>query len=60
MFEHAGVRGELVEISNAWQQIQARHEYPAAVKTILGELTAARKPDFAMLITARKPNYASI
>lgn len=41
MFEHAGVRGELVEISNAWQQIQARHEYPAAVKTILGELTAA-------------------
>ncbi|MCU6435428.1 Hsp33 family molecular chaperone HslO [Undibacterium sp. Jales W-56] len=41
MFEHAGVRGELVEISNTWQQILSRQNYPQAVKTILGELTAA-------------------
>lgn len=41
MFEHAGVRGELVEISDTWQQILSHQQYPAAVKTILGELVAA-------------------
>lgn len=41
MFEHAAIRGELVEISEAWQQVQARHDYPDAVKTLLGEMLAA-------------------
>ncbi|MFZ6644689.1 Hsp33 family molecular chaperone HslO [Undibacterium sp. TJN25] len=41
MFEHAGVRGELVEISDTWQQILSHQQYPQAVKTILGELVAA-------------------
>ncbi len=41
MFEHAGVRGELVEIPNTWQQILSHQAYPPAVKTILGELLAA-------------------
>jgi molecular chaperone Hsp33 len=41
IFDNAAVRGELVEISNAWREIQARHEYPAAVKGLLGEMVAA-------------------
>jgi molecular chaperone Hsp33 len=41
MFEGAPVRGELVEISGAWQQIQAHREYPKAVRTILGEMLSA-------------------
>lgn len=41
MFEGAPVRGELVEISETWRQIQARRDYPPAVKTLLGEMLAA-------------------
>lgn len=41
IFENAAVRGELVEISNAWQEIQARHNYPPAVRAVLGEMVAA-------------------
>jgi molecular chaperone Hsp33 len=41
IFDNAAVRGELVEISNAWREIQARHDYPAAVKGLLGEMVAA-------------------
>ncbi len=41
MFDHSQVRGELVEISDTWQQVQARRDYPAAVKTMLGEMLAA-------------------
>ncbi|MCH8621636.1 Hsp33 family molecular chaperone HslO [Undibacterium sp. TS12] len=41
MFEHAGVRGEMVELTHAWQQTLAHHELPAPVQTILGELMAA-------------------
>jgi len=41
MFENAAVRGELVEISDAWQQIQARKDYPSAVGKLLGEMLAA-------------------
>ncbi|MDP1980878.1 Hsp33 family molecular chaperone HslO [Undibacterium sp.] len=41
MFEHAGVRGEMVELTHTWQQTLARKTYPAAVQTILGELMAA-------------------
>ncbi len=47
MFEHAAIRGELVEISEAWQQVQARYDYPDAVKKLLGEMLAA-----AMLLSA--------
>ncbi|RZI41001.1 Hsp33 family molecular chaperone HslO [Herbaspirillum sp. HC18] len=47
IFENAAVRGELVEISETWQQIQARKDYPAPVRTLLGELLAA-----AALLTA--------
>jgi molecular chaperone Hsp33 len=41
IFENAAVRGELVEISDAWQEIQARHSYPNAVRAVLGEMVAA-------------------
>jgi len=41
IFDNAAVRGELVEISNAWREIQSRHAYPTAVKGLLGEMVAA-------------------
>jgi molecular chaperone Hsp33 len=41
IFDNAAVRGELVEISDAWREIQARHDYPKAVRALLGEMVAA-------------------
>jgi molecular chaperone Hsp33 len=41
IFDNAAVRGELVEISNAWREIQSRHDYPKAVRALLGEMVAA-------------------
>jgi molecular chaperone Hsp33 len=41
IFDNAAVRGELVEISNAWREIQERHDYPKAVRALLGEMVAA-------------------
>jgi molecular chaperone Hsp33 len=41
LFENAAVRGELVELSETWQQILLRKEYPQAVRDLLGEMTAA-------------------
>ena len=47
LFENGAVRGELVEISETWRQVQARRDYPKAVQTLLGEMLAA-----AALLTA--------
>ena len=41
MFEHAGVRGEFVELQASWQQIQEHQQYPAPVRNLLGEMMAA-------------------
>ncbi|MGZ8295225.1 MAG: Hsp33 family molecular chaperone HslO [Telluria sp.] len=41
IFENAAVRGEFVELSDTWREVQARHSYPPAVKTVLGEMLAA-------------------
>ena len=41
MFEGAPVRGELVELSDTWKQVQSRRDYPEAVNTLLGEMLAA-------------------
>ena len=41
IFDNAAVRGELIEVSNAWREIQARHDYPKAVRDLLGEMVAA-------------------
>ena len=41
IFDNAAVRGEFVELSDTWREIQQRHDYPPAVKTVLGEMLAA-------------------
>lgn len=41
IFDNAAVKGEFVEISDTWREIQSRHNYPPAVKTVLGEMVAA-------------------
>jgi len=41
MFENSLVRGELIEISDAWQQVQSRRTYPAVVSAIMREMMAA-------------------
>ena len=41
VFEDAFVRGELVDLSDTWKQVQARRAYPPAVRTILGEMLSA-------------------
>lgn len=41
VFEHAPVRGEVARLDATWRAVLARHHYPAPVRTLLGELTAA-------------------
>lgn len=41
LFHDAPVRGEIVRLQSVWQQMLARHGYPAPVATLLGEMTAA-------------------
>jgi molecular chaperone Hsp33 len=41
VFERARVRGELVRLDETWREVRRRREYPAAVRSALGELTAA-------------------
>lgn len=41
IFENAAVRGEFVELSDTWREVQARHEYPPAVRKLLGEMLSA-------------------
>lgn len=41
LFENYAVRGELVTVSDTWQQIVNGHDYPQPVKKVLGELLVA-------------------
>lgn len=41
LFDELHVRGELVQLSKTYQDIISDHNYPAAVKELLGELVAA-------------------
>jgi molecular chaperone Hsp33 len=41
LFEKNPIRGELVDLSSTWQQIQLRRSYPAPVRKLLGEMLAA-------------------
>lgn len=41
LFDGLHVRGELVQLSESYQQIIAAHNYPAGVRQLLGELVAA-------------------
>lgn len=41
LFENTPLRGELVQIDAAWQEVLARHDYPPPVRGRLGEMMAA-------------------
>ena len=41
MFSAAPVRGEIVSLRNTWQEVLTRRDYPASVRTVLGEMMAA-------------------
>lgn len=41
LFEDVAVRGELVNVSQTWQEILKNHDYPEPVQTLLGELLVA-------------------
>lgn len=41
LFEHAPVRGELVQLAATWQAVTERHYYPPPLRRVLGELMAA-------------------
>jgi len=41
IFEHAPIRGEMVQLAATWQAVIERHEYPAPLRKVLGELMAA-------------------
>jgi molecular chaperone Hsp33 len=47
VFEHAPVKGGVVQMVDTWQTIQQHADYPARLKNVLGELLAA-----AALLTA--------
>ena len=47
MFDNTAVRGELVQLHQSYQEVLLRHNYPAAIERLLGELLAA-----AALLTA--------
>ncbi len=41
LFENFAVRGELVTVSDTWQQMLANHDYPQPVQNLLGEMLVA-------------------
>ena len=41
LFDGKHARGELVQLTNTYQEIIALHEYPIGVQKLLGELVAA-------------------
>jgi molecular chaperone Hsp33 len=41
MFENAAVRGEVVHLDHAWQQVLERHDYHPVVRELLGEALTA-------------------
>lgn len=41
LFEGLHARGELVYLDETWRQVQANHEYPPAIREILGQALAA-------------------
>lgn len=41
LFEHAALRGEVVQLGAAWRAVLERHDYPPAVREMLGQLYVA-------------------
>jgi len=56
LFQGAAVRGGIVQLDAAWQDMIAHHDYPEPVTRLLGEMTAAA----ALLATSIKFNGALI
>ncbi|HYC45695.1 MAG TPA: Hsp33 family molecular chaperone HslO [Burkholderiales bacterium] len=41
LFEHAPIRGEVAHLDATWRAVLERHDYPAPLRRVLGELMAA-------------------
>lgn len=41
LFENADVRGGIVHLDASWKKVLDRHEYPAVLRSLLGEMMAA-------------------
>ena len=41
LFERSPVRGELVHLDDAWRAVLERHDYPPALRSVMGELMAS-------------------
>lgn len=41
LFEHAPIRGEIVNLDTVWQSVIERHDYPPVLRDLMGELCAA-------------------
>lgn len=41
LFEHTAVRGEIAQLDATWKAVLERHDYPPAVRRMLGEMMAA-------------------
>ena len=41
LFEQAPIRGEIVHLEAVWQAVLARHDYPAVLRELLGQMMAA-------------------
>lgn len=41
IFDNAPVRGEWLHLTDTWQQVLVRRDYPAAIQNLLGEMMAA-------------------
>jgi molecular chaperone Hsp33 len=41
VFEHAPIRGEIVHLDATWRAVLERHDFPAPLRSVLGELMAA-------------------
>ena len=58
MFNAAPVRGEIVSLSNTWQEVLTRRSYPAPVRTMLGTDTF-NYDDRGLMLSAAGPSGAS-
>lgn len=41
VFDHAPIRGEIVQLEATWRSVLEHHDYPPALRAILGEMMAA-------------------
>ena len=41
LFDNAPIRGQAIQLDDAWQAVLTRHNFPAPVRSLLGEMVAA-------------------